>query len=169
MSASGVCECGCGGGTQQATRTYSALGLKRGDFRRFIYRHAQRSRPTRYYPVRDRTRVHRLLAERALGKPLPKRAEVHHADGSKTSITGPFVICENRQYHKLLHVRMRIKAAGGNPNTDKVCGHCKAVKSRSEFNRNVSQYDGLNATCRACANTANTVYRSLMRGVPTGG
>lgn len=34
---------------------------------------------------------HILVAEKALGKPLPERAEVHHANGSRDS--GPLVIC----------------------------------------------------------------------------
>jgi len=36
--------------------------------------------------------LHVLIAERALGKPLPKEAEVHHVDGDKTNnITNYFI------------------------------------------------------------------------------
>lgn len=49
---------------------------------------------------------HRILAEKALGKPLPLGAEVHHT-GEKWDNHGPFklVICPNHEYHMLLHKR----------------------------------------------------------------
>jgi len=77
-------------------------------------------------------RLHVIRAEKALGKPLPKGAEVHHADGSKAD-DAPLVICENREYHFLLHVRMRVKRAGGNPNTQRLCGMCGKVKLIEEM------------------------------------
>lgn len=50
---------------------------------------------------------HRLLAEKALGKPLPEGAVVHHM-GSPDDNHGPFklVICPDQEYHMLLHKRM---------------------------------------------------------------
>ena len=47
---------------------------------------------------------HTLIAEKALGKTLPPKAVVHHANGSRDS--GPLVICEDIAYHHLLHQRM---------------------------------------------------------------
>lgn len=66
--------------------------------------------------------LHTVLAEKALGKPLPKGACVHHANGEKNG--GTLVICENNSYHKLLHRRERaLKACG---HTDwRVCAYCK--------------------------------------------
>ena len=65
---------------------------------------------------------HIILAEKALGKPLPLKAEVHHhnARGDNTQI----VICENRAYHKLLHVRTDALRAYGHANWRK-CWICK--------------------------------------------
>jgi hypothetical protein len=71
-------------------------------------------------------RIHRLRAENALGRVLPVKAVVHHADGSLNP-DAPLVICEDTAYHSLLHVRMKVVAAGGNPNTQRACSMCKKL------------------------------------------
>lgn len=76
--------------------------------------------------------AHRLRAEEALGKPLPRGAVVHHADGSKSE-HAPLVICQDEAYHRLLHHRMRIVAAGGDPNTERICNGCKQLKPLEAF------------------------------------
>lgn len=50
---------------------------------------------------------HRILAEKALGRPLPKGAVIHHM-GSPDDNYGfcKLVICPNQEYHALLHRRM---------------------------------------------------------------
>jgi hypothetical protein len=50
---------------------------------------------------------HRVLAEKALGKPLPKGAVVHHMYGPADN-HGEFklIICPDQEYHMLLHKRM---------------------------------------------------------------
>lgn len=76
-----------------------------------------------YHKEQKRTRpAHVLIAEKALGKPLPKGAVVHHADGDKKNNTpSNLVICPNEEYHQLLHARMRAKKDCGNPNFRKCC------------------------------------------------
>lgn len=98
--------------------------------------------------------LHRVRAERALGKPLPPGAEVHHADGS-TDEHAPLVICQDRRYHAFLHNRMRVRAAGGNPRTDQICNRCKATKPFAEFHKRSTDYLGLRETCKACVREAN--------------
>lgn len=97
--------------------------------------------------------LHRLRAEAALGKSLPSGAVVHHADGTKSE-RSPLVICESASYHKLLHARMRIREAGGNPNTDAICGSCRQVKDRSEFSKKRGTTFGVRRQCRECMKTA---------------
>jgi hypothetical protein len=62
------------------------------------------------------------------------------------------VICQDQAYHLDLHRRMRIKAAGGNPWTDKVCSGCKQVFPRTDFKRDPSKGDGCYTYCRLCHN-----------------
>ena len=65
---------------------------------------------------------HILIAEKTLGKPLPKGAEVHH-HGKRDDNT-QIVICQDRAYHMLLHQRMRALEACGHAGWRK-CNYCK--------------------------------------------
>ena len=67
---------------------------------------------------------HVMVAERALGKPLPITARVHHVDENRSNNEpSNLVICPSEAYHKLLHQRMRAMAACGNPNW-RICTFC---------------------------------------------
>ena len=51
---------------------------------------------------------HVLIAEKALGKPLPKGAQVHHLNERKGDNRNTnLVVCPDDAYHKLLHKRAR--------------------------------------------------------------
>jgi hypothetical protein len=102
--------------------------------------------------------LHRRIAEQALGKPLPPKAIVHHADGSKSE-RAALVICEDQAYHMLLHVRMRVLRAGGDPNTERICYRCQRVTPISGFKpsciaRNVW------STCKSCVRDLSRILRA---------
>ena len=68
---------------------------------------------------------HVVIAEKALGKPLPKGAQVHHVDFDRSNnAPSNLVICPSAKYHQLLHIRSRAMAATGNPNARK-CMYCR--------------------------------------------
>lgn len=154
-----LCACGCGQPTNIATDTRHRKGHVKGTAYRYLGGHNRKNTPTkeyRYALIRGaREAVHRTRATKALGKPLPLHAVVHHVDGTKDENSG-LVICENQAYHLLLHHRTRIVQAGGNPNTEQVCGRCKQVKPRAAFSIDRTGSQGYATRCRECMSACRT-------------
>lgn len=93
---------------------------------------------------------HVLVAELALGKSLPAKAEVHHVNGVRTdNRNSNLVICPDRAYHMLLHLRTRALDACGDPNKRR-CVYCKEW----DLPRNMAMRDkgkkGVHWRHRAC-------------------
>ena len=108
--------------------------------------------------------AHILIAERALGRHLPAGAQVHHVDGNKqNNATTNLVICQDAAYHKLLHARMRVVRAGGNPNTQKVCCDCLLVQDLSAFNvMQSNKSNGRQSACRECSKERDKKKRARL-------
>jgi hypothetical protein len=136
-----------------------AKGYVAGQPTRFIAGHYRPERATKTYPMKSApwhprakhggssrgcVAEHVLVAEKALGRFMPAGAEIHHVDEDITNNANRnLVICESRAYHKLLHARTRIVKAGGNPNTQRICGACSSLKPIDAFNKGQRR-------CRQC-------------------
>ena len=127
---SGYCQCGCGLKTN----------VHRGESKTYRKGHYARVHPPKwsggrikrtgtpyfliYAPGHLRAdpsgyvREHILIAEKALGKPLPSGVVVHHHTPEQP------VICQNQGYHLILHQRKRALEACGHANWLK-CRFCK--------------------------------------------
>lgn len=73
----------------------------------------------------NRKLAHVIVAETALGHPLPEGAQVHHINGDRSDNRNEnLVICPDQAYHSLLHRRQAAYDACGNPNYRKcwICG-----------------------------------------------
>lgn len=103
-------------------------------------------------------REHYLIAERALGRPLPSQAVIHHINGVKTDNDGTnLVICESNAYHQLLHARARRLKLFWSVNLKRCC-LCKTVKHLSEFPANRLRWDGRNSACKLCVSVVGKLY-----------
>jgi hypothetical protein len=77
------------------------------------------------------------------------------------------VICQDQAYHRLLHWRMRIRAAGGNPNEERICSCCKAVKPHTAFPPARRGPCGRATSCRLCGARHDLAryYRRIQRTI----
>lgn len=141
-----LCECGCGAETRKITKKNAKFGHVVGEHFRFIKGHHNRVRfgnknshwkggsyvndsgyKMVYYPGHERAssngyvREHILIAEKALGKALPEKSQVHH--WGETLDNSRLVICEDQIYHQLLHIRAKSLHESGDPNKRK-CKFC---------------------------------------------
>ena len=82
----------------------------------------------RHHPRADRggyVLEHILIAERALGRPLPDGACVHHVNDQRgDNRRANLVTCGSHGYHMLLHYRRRAYRATGKADAVR-CGICK--------------------------------------------
>lgn len=97
---------------------------------------------------------HVVVAERALGKPLPPSVVIHHVDGNPANNEpSNLVICPSQAYHLLIHQRERARDACGNPDA-RQCVHCKQWDDVAAMTKTGSSRHGhrhYHKPCRAAA------------------
>ncbi len=101
------------------------------------------------------------IAEKAIGHRLPPAAEVHHFDENRfNNSTSNLVICENRQYHHLLHRRRRAYLACGDPSKRK-CWVCQTYDDPSNMYLHL---DGRRAYHTSCVVANNRLSLARRKG-----
>jgi hypothetical protein len=82
---------------------------------------------------------HFLIVDKVIpGTFDPKKGHrIHHVDGNpKNNINSNLVVCESRDYHKLLHVKERALKACGNSSW-RVCSRCGIYAPMKELKKRV--------------------------------
>jgi len=73
----------------------------------------------------ERTHGHRIVIEEVLGKLFPNNAVTHHIDENRQNNNkNNLVLCEDRNYHNLLHKRITARRECGHASWMK-CPYCK--------------------------------------------
>lgn len=167
MIAAGLCQCGCGGRTRPCAQTDTTRGIVRGEPRRFLPGHHTRTltckEPYGRRVGRRLQRVHVLIVEQVLGKPLPEGAHVHHLNGDTADNRhANLVACQDAAYHNLLHARARALAACGHAGW-KRCRFCKTWAPTSELMDCRPRWRWPQWAHRSCYNTAQRPRQARRR------
>ena len=101
-------------------------------------------------------REHIVIAEKALGKPLPPGVEIHH-HGKRDDNT-QIVICQDHAYHFLLHQRTRALKACGHV-TWRKCSYCK--KYDKPDNLYINKHNAFHRSCSVKYTRKRRVERRL--------
>ena len=103
--------------------------------------------PDHPYCTKDgKVYAHRLKVEKVIGRYLTPKEQIHHhynADGSAT-----LVLCPNKTYHSLLHIREKALRMCGNANWRK-CVFCKQYDDPKNLTISTGIYH------KECANKYN--------------
>ncbi len=148
----GYCHCGCGRKTRKRGRRQNKFlrGHNICEMERVIgedhpkWKGGRRITDKGYIlilsPTHPRAKTlqcvpeHVLIAERALGKFLPKKNPVHHFNEIKSDNTNSnLVICEAKWYHHLLHQRKRAYLGCGHAHWRK-CKFCGKYDDPTNLN-----------------------------------
>lgn len=106
------------------------------------------------HPYKDRVNngsiyEHIKIVEKAIGKSLDKRHQVHHRDGNGwNNKNNNLIICEDQNYHRLLEKREKAYRATGDAHK-RQCTYCKVWDNPSNM---ILRGGGESFRHRACHN-----------------
>lgn len=161
----GLCACGCGlPVANNHTFLHGHWAKANGDYlSRIKHQNSRTPHGDGYlsiYLKRKSVLEHIAIAEKAIGRTMPKGAQVHHVNGDRGDNTNSnLVICQDSAYHQLLHKRERAFDACGNADYLK-CPHCKQWDSPT--NMYVSP-NGATQEHRYCGNEYRKAYYKKQR------
>lgn len=149
MADTKLCECGCGepvGRSKQNPRRWNRFvhGHNNRGRRHHLWNGGRKRNRAGYILVQapDHPRAdeggyvmeHIVLAERAIGKPLPDGAVIHHVNGNPgDNRSENLVICEDQGYHNLVEQRTRALRACGRAGWLR-CKRCKEYDDPDNMN-----------------------------------
>lgn len=96
--------------------------------------------------------LHVYFMEKHLGRKLVKNEHVHHINENKLdNRLENLLLVDNCGEHQKKHAEIRLKALGGDLETEKYCPKCRKVLPRAAFGKSRCNYDGLYGYCKICA------------------
>lgn len=161
----GFCQCGCGQATATTKRAYLNKGYLKGEPFRYLRGHSLRGRGKKNGRIKTDSGYIKLLkakdpgirssyegehvrvAIKALGKPLPHGAIVHHIDEDTTNNANNNLLICTQSYHNLLHGRIRALKACGNANW-KRCPYCKTYDNPEQMYKSPKHNTFQHRACR---------------------
>lgn len=104
--------------------------------------------------------LHVRIAESVLRKSLPIGAQVHHVNSNPSDNRhSNLVICPNRAYHMLLHVRTKALEACGNPDW-RPCVRCKKHDDTSALKSYINKSGAFVFYHRECENAERRMQKA---------
>mgnify|MGYP001213340056 CR=1 FL=1 len=95
--------------------------------------------------------AHVLVVEKTLGKYLPPNVVIHHVDNNpRNNNASNLVVCENQQYHMLLHRRTTALRECGHANWRK-CNICQQYGQADTMSIVKQGYNGDRSYHKKCA------------------
>jgi hypothetical protein len=182
------CLCGCGQETNIAPHT--STRYKKGDPQRYIRGHCTLGRLTGterynwkgegakyvkqgyvYLYISNHPRAgknhyipeHTLIAEKAIGHYLPPKAEVHHHNKIKgDNKHRNLIVCEDRQYHKIIHIRTAAYIATGNAHK-RCCTYCHEYDDISNMRLNSPKSSASTYIHKVCQNARIGIWKTAKK------
>lgn len=110
-------------------------------------------------------RIHRIVAEKALGRGLPKGSVVHHIDENRMNYSRDnLLVMQSVGEHLRLHARLNARKEGYNYLTHRRCTDCKLVKPLSEFHKDTrDKTSGVSRGCKECNKARSRLYLQTLK------